>query len=146
MAKQAKKKPQRRQPANQHIIFVSHATADKWIAKRICEAIETTGAATFRDDRDIEGGDSIPDSIRAQLLQATELLVLLTPNSVSRPWVLLEIGAFWGRKGSSRIVPVLYLVDVSNIPEHIASIKAVHLNDLDSFVQELKKRVGKVLQ
>jgi hypothetical protein len=142
MAKSASKKTPRRQTGNPYTVFVSHATADKWIAKRICDAIEQTGAATFRDDRDIEGGDSIPDKIRTQLLQASELLVLMTPNSVNRPWVLLEIGAFWGRKGNSRIVPVLYLVDVSNIPEHIASIKAVHLNDLDAYLDGLQNRVS----
>jgi hypothetical protein len=42
-------------------VFVSHATADKWLAKAICEKFEATGAATFRDDRDIRGGDDIPE-------------------------------------------------------------------------------------
>jgi len=135
------RKTRSRQSTNQYNVFVSHATADKWIAKQICAAVEETGATTFRDDRDIEGGDSIPDAIRAKLLRASELVVLLTPNSVRRPWVLLEIGAFWGRKGNSRIIPVLYLVDVSSIPEHIASIKAVQLNEIDAFLEGLKKRV-----
>ncbi len=44
-------------------VFVSHATADKWVARMICEKIEAVGAITFRDDRDIEGGDSIPKSL-----------------------------------------------------------------------------------
>ncbi len=143
MAKKPSQKKSRSNSTDRYTVFVSHATADKWIAKRICEAIEQTGVATFRDDRDIAGGDSIPDTIRNRLLQASELLVLLTPNSVGRPWVLLEIGAFWGQKGGSRIVPVLYLVDVSNIPGQIGSTKAVPLNELDGYLEDLRRRAEK---
>src|SRR5437868_5938888 len=77
-------------------VFVSHATADKWIATVICEKLEAAGAATFRNDRDINGGDDIPDEIRRQIKRSKELLVLLTPKSVGRSWILFETGAVWG--------------------------------------------------
>ena len=38
-------------------VFVSHATADKWLASTLCDKIEAVGASTFRDDRDINGGE-----------------------------------------------------------------------------------------
>lgn len=72
-------------------VFVSHATADRWLATTICEKIESTGATTFRDDRDIDGGADIPETIRAEIKRSRELVVLLTPNSADRPWVLLEV-------------------------------------------------------
>ncbi|NLS98000.1 MAG: toll/interleukin-1 receptor domain-containing protein [Planctomycetaceae bacterium] len=86
-------------------VFVSHATADKWIASTFCEKIDATGASTFRDDRDINGGDDIPESIRSQIKQSRELVVLLTPESVDRPWVLLEVGAAWALRRDYRIIP-----------------------------------------
>lgn len=73
-------------------VFVSHATADKWLAKTICEKIETTGAITFRDDRDINGGDDIPQALKSAISQSEELLVLMSPASIDRRWVLLEVG------------------------------------------------------
>ena len=76
-------------------VFISHATADKWLAKVLCEKIEATGAITFRDDRDIQGGDDIPDEIRRRIKQSKEIVVLLTPQSVGRQWVILEVGAAW---------------------------------------------------
>src|SRR5436305_2808607 len=91
-------------------VFVSHATADKWIAKLICEKIEATGATSFRDDRDIEGGDDIPEEIRRQIKQSKEIVVLLTPASVERQWVTLEVGAAWGWSKRVRIVVLLYHV------------------------------------
>ena len=124
-------------------VFVSHATADKWIATTFCEKIDATGASTFRDDRDISGGDDIPETIRIQIKQSRELVVLLTPESVDRAWVLLEVGAAWGWRRDYRIVPVLCHVTVDAIPDIIKGKKAFHLNEFDLYLKELQKRVRK---
>src|SRR3954452_925667 len=87
-------------------VFVSHATADKWTAKLLREKIEATGATSFRDDRDIQGGDDIPEEIRRQIKQSREMIVLLTPASVQRQWVVLEVGAAWGSSKRMRIIIV----------------------------------------
>src|SRR5882724_7994637 len=112
-------------------IFVSHATADKWLATTICEKIEATGASTFRDDRDIDGGDDIPERIRTEIKRSRELVVLLTPASVNRPWILLEVGAAWGWSKSIRITPILCHVEADSIPGMIRSKKAIPMNDCD---------------
>lgn len=133
----------KRKAANgKHQVFVSHATADKWLAVTICEKIELTGASTFRDDRDIQGGDDIPQEIRTQIKASRELVVLLTPDSVERPWVLLEVGAAWGWRSGYRIVPVLCHVTVDAIPDIIKGKKAYHLNEFDHYLEDLKQRVG----
>ena len=123
-------------------VFVSHATADKWLATTICEKIESVGAKAFRDDRDIAGGDAIPEQIRTQIQVSREMVVLLTPESFDRPWVLLEVGAAWGRRRKYRIVPVLCHVAVDAIPDIIEEKKAFHLNEFDQYLKELEKRVN----
>lgn len=138
------KKAKTRQPkASEYLVFVSHATADKWLARILCEKIEGTGARTFRDDRDINGGDDIPDEIRRQIIRSNEMVVLLTPHSVDRAWVLLEVGAAWGRRRKARIVAVLCHVEVDTIPDIIGSKKAVVINELDDYFRELRRRVEK---
>jgi len=122
-------------------VFVSHATADKWIAKILCEKIEGTGATTFRDDRDIEGGDDIPEQIRRQIKQSKEMVVLLTPASVERRWVTLEVGAAWGWSKRMRIVIVMYHVSVDPLPDMIKNKKATSLNEIDHYLNELAQRV-----
>jgi len=122
-------------------VFVSHATADKWLATTICEKIESTGATTFRDDRDIDGGADIPETIRAEIKRSRELVVLLTPESADRPWVLLEVGAAWGWSKTMRITPIMCHVDVDPIPGMIKSKKAVRINECPVFLSELKARV-----
>lgn len=122
-------------------VFVSHATTDKWLATTICEKIETVGASTFRDDRDIDGGDDIPETIRTEIKRSRELVVLLTPNSANRPWVLLEVGAAWGWSKSMRITAIMCHVDVDPIPGIIKSKKAININGCSDFLAELKSRV-----
>jgi TIR domain-containing protein len=132
------KKIKKRKP---YQIFVSHATADKWLAVTLCEKLEEAGASTFRDDRDIDGGDVIPERIRSEIKRSRELVVLLTPHSVSRPWVLLEVGAAWGWRKGFRITPILYHVDVAPIPDMLKDRKAVQLNDLRNLLAEVQKQV-----
>jgi hypothetical protein len=122
-------------------VFVSHATADKWLAKTLCDKIEGAGATTFRDDRDIAGGDDIPEQIRRHLKQSTEVVVLLTPESITRTWVILEVGAAWGSSRRIRIVFVLCHVSVDPVPDMIKNKKAIALNDFDDYLDELAKRV-----
>jgi hypothetical protein len=124
-------------------VFISHATVDKWIARTLCEKIELVGAETFRDDRDIDGGDDIPEAIRVAIKKSRELLVLLTPISVNREWVKLEVGAAWGWRKDFRIVAVLCHVDTAPIPAMIKGRKAIHLNEFDEYLRELKVRVKK---
>ena len=145
MARRKKKvtKTKKVRPKLKYQVFVSHATADKWIATTFCEKIDAIGASSFRDDRDINGGDSIPESIRTEIQVSRELVVLLTPDSIERPWVLLEVGAGWGRRKNYRIVPVLCHVSFDAIPDIIEGKKAFHINDFDRYLAELKRRVNK---
>lgn len=112
----------------------------------ICEKLEATGAVTFRDDRDIDGGDDIPERIRKEIIRSREVLVHLTPESVDRTWVKLEVGAAWGRSQSKRIVVILCHVPLDPIPDILKAKKAYSINDVDSYLLELTGRVRKAIQ
>lgn len=127
--------------APKYQVFISHATADKWLARVICEKIEATGATTFRDDRDIDGGDDIPEEIRRQIKQSKEMVVVLSPQSIARPWVVLEVGIAWGWSKKMRIVSILHHVTVDPIPAIIKAKRALPLNDFDNYLTELARRV-----
>lgn len=108
----------------------------------MCEKLDATGAAVFRDDRDIDGGDNIPKKIRAAIKKSEEVVVLLTPASVGRQWVNIEIGAAWVFGDLKRITVVLYGVSVDDptFPQILKDVKAVPLNDFDQFVIEVTGR------
>jgi hypothetical protein len=128
-------------PSQRYRVFLSHATADKWLARTLCEMIEKAGATTFRDDRDIAGGDDIPDKIWDAIADSNEMVVLLTPLSVTRPWVLMEIGAAALRRSEMRIIALRQHVDLDPIPEMLKRKKSLDLNDFDRYLEELHERV-----
>jgi hypothetical protein len=132
------KKTASRQNSNRpYQMFVSHATGDKWLATVICQKLEEAGPTTFRDDRDTNGGDDIPDRLRREIMRSREMIVLVTPESVNRPWVLLEVGGAWLR--GMRITPILCHVAVDRIPDIIKSKKAVNLNDFEAYVESIRQ-------
>lgn len=143
-----KKNPQHRRPLKKrrlpklrkYLIFISHSTSDRWIAKQIAKLLEQVGSVkTFLDERDIEIGDSIPDTIRQRIKECNEFLVLLTKNSINRPWVLIEISAAWGH--GKRIIAVVDKVTPEEMPEIMLPYKAVDLNAFDEYVGQLLDRV-----
>jgi len=96
------------------------------------------GVKTFLDERDIKGGESIPETIRTNIRACSEFLVFLSKNSINRPWVLLEIGGAW--QLGKHIVAITDKVSPKQIPDVIAMHKAIDLNDFDEYLEHLFKR------
>lgn len=104
------------------------------------------GAGTFLDESDIDYGDDFENQIIAAAEKSTELLVLLTPWAISRPYIWIEIGLFL--RDGKRIVGVLYGItakDISTderIPALLKRLDLVDINQLDEYFNQLKKRVS----
>ena len=88
---------QKAQAGKPYLVFIGHSEKDRWIAGQMAALIEEKcrehGIKTFLDEKDIAGGDSIPESIRRNIQECSEFVVLLSRYSIDRPWVLIEIGA-----------------------------------------------------
>jgi hypothetical protein len=57
-------------------VFLSHAHKDRWIARQCARLIEEAAkphVEVFFDEKDIEGGQSIPDSVLSGIENATNL-------------------------------------------------------------------------
>lgn len=124
------------------MVFISHSTKDRWIAKQTANLPEVRGrkhgVTTFLDERDILIGDSIPDTIRDNIKNCGEFLVLLSKNSINRPWVLIEISAAWGH--GKRIIAIIDKVTPEEMPEIMLPYKAVDLNNLEEYIDQLLDR------
>ena len=126
-------------------VFISHSFKDRWIAQQMSRLIlalgKQTKVSTFLDEKDIKGGDSIPEAIRENIAACDEFVVLITRNSCARPWVLTEIGAAWGQR--KLIVALIDQVLPNEMPEVIAAYKAIDLNDFDQYLAQLLVRAKK---
>jgi len=127
----------------QYRIFFSHAHKDRWIALQCAPLIEERGKGrvrVFLDEKDIEAGQHIGDSIRNSIKECDEFVVLLSRYSKDRPWVLLEIGAAWGLE--KLIVGTTNNIEPREMPDIMYPYKAVDLNDFDQYSAQLLKRAA----
>jgi hypothetical protein len=139
----AAKRPQ----AGRHLVFVSHSSRDTWVAKQLAREIADCGAAVFLDEAHIEVGMDFEQSIRAALEEADEMVVLLTPWALERPYVWAELGAAWLR--GIPIAGVLHglapaeLQGRREIPVFLKERNLLDLNDVGRYLGELRSRVHK---
>src|SRR5262245_43205966 len=126
-------------------VFVSHGSDDTYIVHRhLQQDIEKSGALVFVDAGALQYGDDFRNIILEELGRCDELLVLLTPSSIRRPWVLAEIGAAVIR--GKRVVAVRYGPSEKRLQElGILSLLGNHsllvLDRFDDYVNQLTLRV-----
>jgi TIR domain len=126
------------QPRAPYVVFLSHSYKDIWIATIIAEKVSALGAHPWLDEKALEGGDVIVEEIRRGIDICREAIVLVSHHSVGSQWVPFEIGAAWSQH--KRVTPVLINIE----PEAMApikGIKAISINQLESFFGQLKARI-----
>jgi TIR domain len=73
-------------------------------------------------EKDIKAGSDWDSDIREALKAARIVIILLTPRSKERPWIMLEAGAAWALE--KRIVPALNQVEASELIEPLGGKQA----------------------
>ncbi len=129
----------------ERFVFVSHSGVDTWVAKQIAREIAACGAVPFLDEAQIDVGADFEEDILAFLEKADELVVLITPWALERPYVWAELGAAWGR----RIPIVGLLLGLSaaelqsrpGVPILLKKRDLLPLNQIDVYLGQLRGRV-----
>ena len=124
-------------------VFFSYSSRDRWIARQCVKLIENIDRGrihVFLNEKDIDGGDPIAETIREGIRRCDELVVLLTPSSKDRYWVIVEMTVAWTLR--KRIVPILHHVEPKEMPAINYPYKAIDLNDFEQYLQQVSKRAG----
>jgi hypothetical protein len=128
-------------------LFFSHGGDDTFIVREFLRPkVESSGATVFLDAGRLAYGDDFRETILRELSLADEILVLLTPSSIRRPWVFAEIGAMLVR--GKRVVAVRYgpseveLQELGVLPL-LGTKTLLRMEDLDEYVLQLTQRVSK---
>ena len=125
-------------------VFVSHAWSDLWVAQQIERRIrQDAQVETFIDAFDIAKGDDFEDRIFGEMRRVDELAVLLTPWSVDRHWLWVEIGA--ARANGCRIVPLLYHLSLDDLDKgggatFLKAKNVVAINEMETYLSQLRRR------
>lgn len=108
--------------APQFDVFISYAAGDSAIADELRSDLERNGLKCFMAEKDIQVAAEWQNSIRAALIGSKRVLVLLTPRSVNRPWVLMETGAAWAL--GKALIPALSHVAANDLLDPIRRYQA----------------------
>jgi hypothetical protein len=137
--------PEQVTQADERLVFISHSGQDTWVAKQIAREIEACGAKAFLDEAEIDAGVDFEEDIRKFLERAHELIVLLTPWALERPYVWIELGAAWGRR-----IPIVALLlgitpgelqSRAGVPVMLKKRDLLELNDIETYLIQLRRRV-----
>jgi TIR domain len=126
-------------------VFISHFSRDAWIAAQIALHLQQCGARTFLYEVDVESGEDFEVRIFAALRSCSELLVLITPQSIDRKYVWAEIGAAEVQR--KRVTAIIHpwtfdelIEERKELPVLIRRTRARNINDMGAFFAEFGRR------
>ena len=88
-------------------LFVSYASEDRSFVERLVRRLDRFAERVWYDRREIIAGDSIAERINEGLQQASALIAVLSPHSVTKPWVLREVFSSLGRQLSQKGIKII---------------------------------------
>lgn len=99
-------------------VFLSYTSDDTELARTIAEALTAAGIDTWWSEWSIAPGDSLRQKIDEGLADCTHFLVLLTPQSIDKPWVNAEMDAALVQRleNQCKFLPVRHDLPVSALP------------------------------
>jgi len=117
--------------------FLSFTWEDRKLAERIATSLQASGIDTWWAEWCISAGDSLRQKIDEGLGDCTHFLVLLTPNSISKPWVNQEMDAGLVRKLNSKckFIPVRYELQPSALPPLLSGMLAPEIRADEDITQ-----------
>lgn len=109
--------------------FICHASEDKPIAREIANGLLSLGSEVWFDEWEIKVGESIVMKINEALERITHLVVLLSKNSVDKPWVKRELSSSLMRQLSVQAITILpVVIDGCEVPPLLSDIKYANLS------------------
>ncbi|MEM9299304.1 MAG: toll/interleukin-1 receptor domain-containing protein [Bacteroidota bacterium] len=124
-------------------VFISYSIGDSESAQELSDKLNSKGFSCFLAEAELEIGKRWMESIHAAIKGSRIVIVLLTPRSINRPWVLIETGAAWAL--DKPLVPALKFVDTNQIVDPLKEYQGRVIetsNQVDRLVTEVSELIG----
>jgi TIR domain len=128
------------------LIFISHMSSDGDLAIALGEMFKEAlldGIDVFNasDRGSLRPGDPWRDEIVKNIRASEIMLVICSPESISRPWINFEAGAGW--ISDKRVVPCCVGgMKPSSLPAPLGHLQAIDLGELDDLKSILRIVAG----
>lgn len=130
-------------------VFLSYAFENSVLAEKIAVALQANGIETWWAEWCISAGDSLRQKIDDGLGTCTHFVVLLTPQSIDKPWVKQEMDAGLVRKltQQAKFIPLRHQLAPAALPPLLGGMlspevdaEAGNIAQLVSDIHGLSKR------
>ncbi|OSN07586.1 molecular chaperone Tir [Lonsdalea britannica] len=88
-------------------IFLSHNNNDKAFVRKLAYDLENHGVRCWLDEAEMKIGDSLMTKIRQGIDNVDYFAVILSPNSISAPWVTNELDVAMNQQINGKNIKVL---------------------------------------
>ena len=115
-------------------VFISYASEDKELAKKLSRSLESVGLGVWLDESHIMPGDNWAEKISQALKESQAMVVLVSPAAVNSEWVRREIEFALGAKEySGRLLPVFVgpreRIPQDRLPWILRRLEGIELTD-----------------
>lgn len=133
--------------------FLSHAHEDAELARSLASLIQRVSLQNIRvwhssdqrGDGGVTAGQSWIDAVRRRLSESAAVIALVTPTSITQPWLYFESG-FVAANSDLNVIPVcIGFTDVGSIPMPLAMYQCylvATVNDVSGLLEKLFARFG----
>lgn len=127
-------------------VFISHASEDKGrFVVEFATKLRKSGIDVWLDHWEMLPGDSLVEKIFEEgLKNADAVIIILSANSVSKPWITEELNASIVSRISNgtKIIPVV--IDSCNVPEALKTTLWIRVDNTSNYQNELQKIIAAV--
>lgn len=120
-------------------VFLCHATEDKATVLKLAHDFHENGIDTFYSEWEITDEDSIVQKINQGLGDCSHFLVLISPVSLTKPWVQAEMDAGFIRKveGECKFIVVRLGIKPEELPPLLRPRFSRDISDYESASKQL---------
>lgn len=122
-------------------VFVSHASEDKdRFVLPLATRLRSNGIDAWIDKWEMLPGDSLVDKIfEIGLKEATAVLIVLSSNSVNKPWVREEINAAFVNRINAKCKLIPIVIDDCDVPACLQTTLWEKIVNLSSYDEEYRR-------
>ena len=111
-------------------LFLSYSRADLRLADGLRKQISSQGHEVWQDTEQLLAGDEFAIKLRRHLRACDGYVVLITPNSLKRAWVLIELGGAW--MSGIQLFPVISGTTPKKLPGPLRNLNFCQFHDVST--------------
>ena len=118
--------------------FISYFTGDQNFARKIASDLQNRDLYVWRDEGEIDIGDSISDKIQEGLKQCYTFIIVISPEALNRPWVKEELRAAYNLRLAEdlKILPAVY--KDCEIPLFLSDYRFADFREEKNYTEQLE--------